>query len=363
MSQTVGATLYALFTQVRPADFIANLNTVVFAYEVQGRLVLATRIDTRTKNCYVVSPCSLMIDFALEERAKLASKTLRVFSGLVISSISTFVTWARVDQIQTLNNYMLSTNFFPAGFEEVSFLRELTTQALQTLPQHAVAVRSVNARLNQELLLQLQGLGYTALVTRQVYIFDDFALVQSRKNYKTDYKLLNCSRYVFEKPDLEDFARFERAEVLYNQLYLHKYSEHNVQFKARYLQALVTSGLLHLRLLHDRERKTDVAVVGLIGENGVITAPLVGYDFSYDRQQGLYRRVIAYIINYADQKQVRLNLSSGASGFKRSRGAVAELEYMLVYTQHLPWYRRLVWRGLAWLSTNFYAKLLKKYQL
>lgn len=333
-------------------------------YEVQGKSIITTRVDDRVENnCYVVSPSSLMIDFAFEERVKLKSKGLRLFTALLITSLSRLLTLAKVDQIQTLNNYMLSTNFFPEEFSELTFLQELTDKALQTLPQHAVAVRCINARLHQELLQQLQELGYDALVTRQVYIYDDFERVQHHKNYRRDRELLNSDRYIFEKPDLTDLARFERAENLYNQLYLDKYSQLNVQFKALYLRDLMASGLLHLRLLRDREQNQDVAVVGLMGEGGVITAPVVGYDFSYSRRQALYRRVIAYAIEYAHKEGYSLNLSSGASDFKRNRGAIADLEYMLVYTQHLVWHRRVIWSGLAWLSSVFYGRLLKKYLL
>lgn len=362
-AQDVSVTLLTIFAQYAPQQLIANLNTTVMEYEVQGHRVITTRGDNRIKNCYVASPCSLMIDFALEERVKLDSFGLRLFSGLLINSLSKLLTLAQVDQIQTLNNYMLSTNFFPDAFNDKSFLRELTAQALQALPQHAIAVRCVNVRLNKTLLTHLQALGYRALVTRQVYIFDDIEQTLRHKNYKRDHKLLNSRRYVFEKPDLADFARFQRAEALYNQLYLGKYSEHNVQFTAQYMRELMTSGVLHLRLLRDCEQNIDVAVVGLIGEAGVITAPVVGYDFTYDRQQALYRRVIAYAIDYAHQKDLHLNLSSGASAFKRNRGATADLEYMLVYTSHLSMPRRAVWRFLSWLSHALYARLLKKYQL
>lgn len=144
---------------------------------------------------------------------------------------------------------------------------------------------------------------------------------------------------------------------------MEKYSIHNVQFKAIYLQELVKKELLHLRLLYDNQKNKYVAVVGLIGEDEVITAPIVGYDLSYDVKEALYRRVIAYILEYAKTNNYVLNLSSGASSFKLNRGAKANLEYMFVYTKHLPLFRRFIWKILSFISNNFYAVLLQRLKL
>ena len=76
-----------------------------------------------------------------------------------------------------------------------------------------------------------------------------------------------------------------------------------------------------------------------------------------------FRRVIAYILEYAKTNNYVLNLSSGASSFKLNRGANANLEYMFVYTKHLPFFRRFIWKTLSFISNNFYAVLLQRLKL
>ena len=118
---------------------------------------------------------------------------------------------------------------------------------------------------NPKLFEELKKDGWIAFVSRQVYIFDDFKRCQKHQNYRWDKKLLSDKRYEFKELDLDDFSLFEKAEELYNELYLKKYSKHNVQFKAIYLQELVKKELLHLRLLYDNQENRYVAVVGIIG--------------------------------------------------------------------------------------------------
>lgn len=363
MTQTLSEKLLAIFTHQPSHALIANLHSQIITYRVQKSAVITSVNDEVTANCYVASPYTLMIAFAREELYKLESPWLRFIAKLLIGSLQGVLRLGQIDRLQTLNNQLLSTNVFSAQFNDESFLRDLIEQALQRYPNHCLAIRCVNQRHYAPLFRHLKQQGFIFAVTRQVYIFNDFKYVQGFKNYQRDKKLLSCTRYIFQALDLTDPSQFKQAEALYNQLYLDKYSQHNVQFTALYLQQLAASGALHLRLLYDTHTNKAVAVVGLIGENGVITAPVVGYDFAYPQNAALYRRVIAYAMDYAYRHSYQLNLSSGASQFKMHRGAQAELEYMMVYSRHLPWYRRALWVLLAKISTAFYTRLLKRYQL
>jgi len=174
---------------------------------------------------------------------------------------------------------------------------------------------------------------------------------------------LNSKRYIFKKLDINNFKLFEIAEDIYAQLYLIKYSQHNIHFKALYLKELQKQKLIHLRLLYDCVEDKYVGVIGLVGEGGVITAPIVGYDTNYDIKAALYRRVIAYGIEYAMQKNYLLNLSSGAPDFKTKRGAQAHLEYMFVNVKHLSLSKKIIWKVLSLIANYFYAPLLKRLKL
>ncbi|MCG9776624.1 hypothetical protein L1D49_25535, partial [Vibrio diabolicus] len=61
--------------------------------------------------------------------------------------------------------------------------------------------------------------------------------------------------------------------------------------------------------------------------------------------------------------QRRFNMSSGAPAFKRNRKAQPEIEFSYVYIAHLPWYKRVIWQSLCWLTQHFYRPLLMRFQL
>lgn len=360
--QNVSSKLFEILEKYPSKELMANVDTKVVKYCVDNQEVISTIVDEIKPNCYVVSANIMLIEYSKDELTKLDSKILRTFSYILIKLFENILKIAKIDKLQTLNNYMLSTNFFSNNFENID-LKKLRDIALKNYSNHTLVLRSINKTQNQKLFQELKKDGWIALVSRQVYIFDDFKRCQKHQNYRWDKKLLNDKRYIFKELDLDDFSLFEKAEKLYNQLYLEKYSIHNVQFKAIYLQELVKKELLHLRLLYDNQKNKYVAVVGLIGEDEVITAPIVGYDLSYDVKEALYRRVIAYILEYAKTNKYVLNLSSGASSFKLNRGAKANLEYMFVYTKHLPLFRRFIWKILSFISNNFYAVLLQRLKL
>ncbi|WP_198304478.1 hypothetical protein [Arcobacter vandammei] len=358
----LSSNLYKIFEKYYSKKLMANVDTKIIKYNIENQEIITTITDDIKKNCYVVSMYNLIIDYSKDELLKINSKILLYFSYFLIKIFENILKIAKIDKLQILNNYMLSTNFFSNNFENID-LKVLKNKALKNYPDHTLKIRSVNKFQNLKLYEKLKKDGWIALVSRQVYIFDDFTECKKHKDYKSDKKLLLDEKYEFKALNIEDFSLFQQAENLYNQLYLDKYSKHNVQFKAIYLQELVKNGLLHLRLLFDKKEKKYVAVVGIIGENGLITAPIVGYDLNYDIKEALYRRVIAYILEYAITNNYLLNLSSGASNFKTNRGAKAYLEYMFVYTKHLPFYRRFIWKILSFIANRFYGNLLQRLKL
>lgn len=352
--------LFSIVSSKPSDEFIANLNTKIVAYELDGQTIIVTIGDKIIPNCYVASPYALIIEYSKQEAKKVGTKFEYYMAKSLINLFGFWLKLAKIDKVQTLNNQMLSTNFYSQYWEgiDIKALEELVIPAHK---KHALILRSVNNKQNPNLYKNCQQQGWLPIVSRQVYIFDDFKKCAKRHNFKMDQKLLNSERFIFKAP--KNSEDFEVAEKLYNQLYLQKYPIENVQFRSQYLQQLVETGLMHLRLLWDCEAQQFVAVVGMIGEDGVITAPLVGYDISAPKANALYRRVIAYALKYAKDNDYILNLSSGSSSFKRLRGGVPHLEYMLVKTQHLSFYQRMIWKILQFISQKFYAPLLQKYKL
>ena len=75
------------------------------------------------------------------------------------------------------------------------------------------------------------------------------------------------------------------------------------------------------------------------------------------------RRITSPITKQALETRLRLNLSSGAAGFKPNRGAHRTIEYCALYLKRLPLARRLPVEALRFLLRRFGVPLMEKYQL
>ncbi len=111
------------------------------------------------------------------------------------------------------------------------------------------------------------------------------------------------------------------------------------------------SGFLTITTLHD-EGDQIIGVIGSIQENGLMTVPLLGYDFAVRGEASLYRLLSAKITQLAEERNLQLHLSAGADDFKMSRGGVPYLEYSAIYCEHLSIFRRIALKTFACLLTQ-----------
>lgn len=333
-----------------------NVKTKIDHYTIDGNVVISTITDSIIKNnCYVVSFFALIISYSRVELYKVKNKALILIIRSMIFIFSFILRVCKVDRIQILNNIMLSTNFLESFWDHVN-VQQLRSEALHKYPDHVLAIRSVNLKQNKNVIEKLAAQGWIPIVTRQVYIFEKVNF--NKRDLVRDQKLLISNRYTFVEPHRDSVDDYVVAESLYNQLYLKKYTEENIQYTALYMRELHTRGALHLRLLKDNEKGIFVGVVGIIGNERTLTAPIVGYDLERPVEDALYRRCLIYIITYAHTKNILLNISSGASQFKMNRGGLPEIEYTYIYTTHLSFGRRLLWRILSFISLRIYKPIL-----
>ena len=90
-----------------------------------------------------------------------------------------------------------------------------------------------------------------------------------------------------------------------------------------------------------------VAALGIFSFGTVRSVPFVGYEVGAPVEDGLYRRLVAGLLDEVKRERFVLNYSSGADDFKRRRGGEPVLEFHALYAGHLPAYRRGLYRGLA----------------
>ena len=317
-------------------------------------------------NTYVVSPVTTYGDYALEELQRLNKPWLFWPAALLLRGMRRLMRWAQLDHAIHINNWLLSTNLYPADWTGQG-LDSALPELLQHYPNHALVLRSLNHVTNAALIAQLLKLGFIAVPSRQVYLFDarqqaPVPIFSKRHNNKLDTRLLRKTSLQQVDGDAFTDADFTRAEHLYQLLYLDKYSRLNPQYTAAWLRAGRDHGWLSLCGLRPSGGKL-IGVVGWFELDGVISAPIVGYDTTADSRMGLYRLLTQLCLQRAARECKLLNFSSGAADFKRLRGGKSAIEYSLVYQRHLPLKQAWTWRFLAWLLHLLAVPLMQKLKL
>ncbi|WP_182032699.1 hypothetical protein [Vibrio diabolicus] len=309
-------------------------------------------------NCYAVSPMTLLSGYAEEELHKVKNVAVRWVCKLLINMTKPILSLAGLDQVQTLNNQCLSTNMYSEQWESLN-LDELRRVALDQYPTFPLVLRSLNQLQHSHLIQRLEQQQWQSLVTRQVYLLEDWQAFSFNRDLTKDFKLFNDKDWQF-KPLATD-EEFQRAKALYDMLYLDKYSRNNIQFSTQYLKQASQNNLVHLVGLFYQDEM--LATLGIVEIDNDMTCPIFGYDTNKPQSFALYRRISAYTIRHAMICQRRFNMSSGAPAFKRNRKAQPEIEFSYVYIAHLPWYKRVIWKSLCWLTQHFYRPLLMRFQL
>ncbi|KJY80387.1 hypothetical protein TW74_04410 [Vibrio nigripulchritudo] len=339
-------------------DMIQQCNAKFINYDVNGVFVPATVSLPVHNNCYAVSPLTLISGYGEDELPKLQNPVLRKLSFSLLKALTKPLEWAGLNQVQTLNNQCLSTNMYSSHWNTID-LSELRSNATTAYPDKALLLRSLNSVQHSSILQNARRDGWLAVATRQVYLHCDWKSFIPSTDIKRDRKLLEEKGWQFRLLKAQDECR--QAKQLYDALYLDKYSQHNIQFSAEYMYHAVQHKLVTLFGLFYQDEM--VATLGLVVIDGDMTCPIFGYDIKKPSKMGLYRRISIFTIEYARERNLNFNMSSGAPSFKANRRAKPEIEYSYVYTRHLNPYKRLVWRVLSFLTKTVYKPILQKYRL
>lgn len=319
----------------------------------------------RADNSYVVSPLTAYTGYAEYELAHLGRPWLAWPLRGLARGVGGWLASARIDRLVQVNNWLLSTNVYPTDWRGED-LPEITRLLAETFPDHAIGFRSLNGYSNATLIRRLADLGYVAIPSRQVYLFDgragEAADFLRRHNTRLDAGLLRNTPYRPVPGESLEEADYARLEQLYNLLYLEKYCPLNPQFSADWLRAGQRDGWLELSALRGPEGRID-AVLGWFSNTHILTAPVVGYDTALPQKLGLYRLITRLCLQEAVKRRCLLNFSSGAAHFKRLRGGAPEIEYSLVYVRHLPPARRRVWHALSRLLHGVGVPVMRRFKL
>lgn len=349
------------FAQEGVTRLVANLRTELRVLHTGDAVLPVTINDADYDNTYVCSPYTAYVTYAKEETRLLREHWWCPALLALADAAGGMLRAARVNQMVQVNNWLLSTNLFR---RDATWNLDAVTQLLrETFPAHLICFRSLNAWSDAALLGQFRASGFKLVASRQVYVFEDFARTWfETHNAKLDRQLLARTAFRVVVHDELAAADYERMAELYRQLYIDKYSRLNPQFTADYLRLCHRTRAMTFLGLRTKEGKL-VGIVGLFAIDGMVTAPIVGYDTSLDSRFGLYRLLMTLTFQFAMQHGLRLNLSSGAAHFKRLRGGRPQIEYSAIFDRHLSPARRLAVSTLAAVTNGLGVPLMRKFQL
>ncbi|WP_339306373.1 GNAT family N-acetyltransferase [Paenibacillus sp. FSL R5-0519] len=344
-------------------SFMSNVETTMLLARIDDLVIPLTVNDAEYDNAYVCSPYTHYVSYAKQELSMLEKPVLEKGLSALLSLIGWGMKRSQINKVVHVNNWLLSTNLYPAMSGEQAECLLAVVQ--ERYPEHVIVFRSLCSGLHPDLTARLTEVGCRLIPSRQIYLYQandpNFGNSKSRWLLKRDYELLAKHEYEFVSEVEMTDADIPRIVELYKRLYLEKYSYHNPQFTERFIAAAMASGTLRLYGLR-KEGRLD-AVMGYFCRNGIMTTPLFGYDTAVSQSVGLYRMLSACLIKQARKNGHLLHESAGAAQFKRNRGAVADFEYSAVYERHLPWGRRWCWMLLDRLLNRIGVPLMRRMKL
>ncbi len=352
------------------AHFVANAPTKL-GVVLAGERVLPFTVGCEpggTETSYVCSPVAHYADYAREEIAlvrmpRLAAAPLR--GGF--RRLGDWLRRAELDRTVLVNNWLLSTNLYPALTREET--QAIVERIREVFPEHAIAFRSVDEFASAPLLSFLQDAGGMPVFARRVWYQDARGgRLRARRQVRLD--LRHASRSTLRLVDGRELEQDCAAELRerYEQLYLAKYSRRNPQFTEAFFRAALRDALLTLRaLVNDAEDGRIEGVLGYFSRRNadgksIMTQPVFGYDTARPVEWALYRRLSLETILEGERSGHIVHASAGAGGFKAVRGAVGVSEWLVVFHGHLPARRRRPWNFLRALSTRIAEPLIRRFQ-
>lgn len=251
----------------------------------------------------------------------------------------------RADKVVYVNHLLFSTSLHGRWLGDD--LDDALASLRAAYPDRAIVWRSLNLDDHAALLAKMQAAGGRRVLSRVVWRLADPARQWSpRTDVKSDLRLADAHALAVETAHTPSAEELDRALALYAAIYIAKYSDTNPRYTPAALAAAVAAGVLRLEWV----RSPAGDIVAFVGDHACeheLASPLLGYDQTRPRAEGLYRIVMALSVRRALAEGLTVNYSAGAAAFKRNRGATPALEYQVVFDDHLPWPRRAGYALLA----------------
>lgn len=304
------------------------------------------------RNCYVVSATGQYLDYARDEIRRLPSAAARLGSRAALWPLAPVL--RALDPIVVLDTLLVSTVLHPTR-TQVEWERAVDV-ARRTFGSLPIVVRSLDDVVCADARASLCRTGLQMLPSRLVFHqdprHDDFWRI---RNVRHDVALAARTPMMSRPLTIEDCPRI--AE-LYWMLYGHKHSTLNPQFRSEWLAHGIQSGVFRGDGIEQEGQLVAAFLSYCVAD--VMTNPVFGYDTTLPQELGLYRRLSLLTMHAARRDGLRIHASSGAPGFKASRGGIATMEYHAVDLRGVRGTQRAAWKMLLGLTGAVAPSLFKR---
>ncbi len=327
------------------SDLIPNNPASMLTLQLGSRAFPVTVNSGHRNGSYVVQPHTAYVGYPLDEIRQANLGVWAPCGKAALHGVGKLLRLAGMCNVVLLDNFCIATNLH--GDWNGEGIPAITQTLSSRFPNHLIGIRSVDPWTCPKLFAALKNHGWLMLPARQVWVVDDMERDWATRNHvKTDRRLFRKSKLLVE--DVEELSPQDanRIAKLYKSLYLEKYSDLNPDFSSAWVRLLHDSALVRFRVARD-SHGLILAFVGCLERSDVLTAPLIGYDRTCSRRAGLYRIANLMLGDYAKERGLRLNGSSGAGEFKRLRGAKGKVDYLACAIDHLPASKRNTLRIFA----------------
>lgn len=341
------------------SHYIDNIDADLCVLKVDELIFPVIVATENYSNSWVCSPYAHYISYGKESVGIVGNIFLAKILKNLMHGLGKISRSSKINSVVYVNNWMFSTDLYPEGLNSQqieSIIRLLTNH----FPQHAIVLRSLNSITTPSLMDSLENRGFHLIASRYVFITDTKKdSIFKTRILKSDLKLWKENSYQILN---EDELQTDDCHVLldlYKELYVVQHSHLQPQFNNDYFKMLFDRHLLRFKVL-----KSEGVIKGVAGyykRGNIMMCPIFGYEKNNPKSNAIYRLLNTALLLEAKKEGLLFNQSAGAAFFKSVRRAEGCLEYIAVYTRHLPAYRKLFWSTLKFFINKVGSRYMKKY--
>lgn len=326
-------------------NFLHNGKGIRTGIVIAGNSVIPVVVnDGDVNDCYLVSSYVHYITYLIEEVKKMKPQWLGFLIRQMLRGIGTISQFLNFNRTIFINNWLFTTSLASQPTrEEIALLK---AKLIELFPTHALVYRGLDLR-NEVLWAGLIENGFQPLIHRPFLEWNpqDFLKglpSKKRKQVKKDIHLTEGHPFHLRSPQELSGEETEQITNMYESLYMIKHSPYNACYTKKYFQTAVSTGINGIYLIYLNDKL--VGFVTYVDNEKQIIAAVTGYDPTGDCREGsVYSAAMAALFADSLRKNKILFLSTGASAYKRGRGAYELMEYEGIFVNHLSFPKKSFW--------------------